>query len=81
MPIEQIADVVREQRGEIEITLAAEAAEYRKTLAILAEQQSGRSARLPIAAGSVPGMGALAGAGAMTQSADGHKVELSRAAN
>ena len=33
--IEEIAEVVRQHRGEIEITLAAEAEEYRKTLAML----------------------------------------------
>jgi hypothetical protein len=48
IPIEQIAYTVREQRGDISITLAAEAAEYRKTQAILAEEASG-AARLPIA--------------------------------
>ncbi len=49
VPIEQIATTVREQRGEIEITLTAEAAEYRMTQAILAEEAAG-NARLPIAA-------------------------------
>lgn len=57
VPIEQIAHAVREQHGEIEITLTAEAAEYRKTQAILAEHAAG-SARIPIAAGSVSAMAA-----------------------
>lgn len=55
VPIEQIAHAVREQHGEIEITLTAEAAEYRKTQAILAEH-AGDAVRLPIAAGGVPAM-------------------------
>jgi hypothetical protein len=55
VPIEHIANTVREQRGEIAITLRAEAAEYRKTQALLAEQAAG-SARLPIAAGTVSAM-------------------------
>jgi Meiotically up-regulated gene 113 len=33
--IEEIAEVVRQHHGEIAITLAAEAADYRKTLAII----------------------------------------------
>ncbi|HEY0049980.1 MAG TPA: DUF4041 domain-containing protein, partial [Pyrinomonadaceae bacterium] len=37
--LQEIADVVREHHGEIEFTLAAEAAEYRKTLAFIAERQ------------------------------------------
>lgn len=52
VPIEQIAQIVRERRSEIEMTLVAEAAEYRKTQAILAEEGIG-TARLPIAAGGV----------------------------
>jgi hypothetical protein len=51
VPIEQIARTVREQRADIEITLTAEAAEYRKTQAMLADEAS-RAARLPIAAGA-----------------------------
>lgn len=38
--IEEIAKVVRQHHGEIEITLAAEAAEYRKTLAVLQGDQT-----------------------------------------
>lgn len=52
VPIEQIADAVREQRADIEITLTAEAAEYRKTQAILAEEMAG-AAQLPIRGGGV----------------------------
>jgi hypothetical protein len=37
--IEEIAEVVRRHNGEIEITLAAEAVEYRKTLAMLQDGQ------------------------------------------
>jgi hypothetical protein len=38
--IEEIAQAVRESHGEIDITMAAEAIEYRKTLAMLHEGQS-----------------------------------------
>jgi hypothetical protein len=37
--LQEIADAVHEYHGEIEFTLAAEAAEYRKTLAFMAERQ------------------------------------------
>lgn len=37
--IHEIAEVVRQQHGDIEFTLAAEAAEYRKTLALIADEQ------------------------------------------
>ena len=37
--IEEIAEAVRQHHGEIEFTLAAEAVEYRKTLAMLQEIQ------------------------------------------
>jgi predicted nuclease with TOPRIM domain len=37
--LQEIADAVHEYHGEIEFTLAAEAAEYRKTLAFIAERQ------------------------------------------
>jgi hypothetical protein len=37
--IEEIADVVRQHHGEIEMTLAAEAVEYRKTLALIQETE------------------------------------------
>ncbi|MDQ3743830.1 MAG: hypothetical protein M3444_05570 [Acidobacteriota bacterium] len=37
--IEEIARAVRENHGEINLTLAAGAAEYRKTLALLREEQ------------------------------------------
>jgi Domain of unknown function (DUF4041)/Meiotically up-regulated gene 113 len=60
VPIEQIARTVREQRGDIEITLTAEAAEYRKTQAILAESAVG-AARLPIAAGALSAASAMEG--------------------
>jgi hypothetical protein len=58
VPIEQIARTVREQHGDIEITLTAEAAEYRKTLAILSDQRAG-AARLPIAASPVSASAAI----------------------
>lgn len=58
VPIEQIARAVREQHGEIEITLTAEAAEYRKTQAILADEAAG-AARLPITASTVSAMTAM----------------------
>jgi hypothetical protein len=38
---EEIAEVVREHQGEIHIALAAEAADYRKTLALIQELNSG----------------------------------------
>ncbi|HVG22901.1 MAG TPA: DUF4041 domain-containing protein [Thermoanaerobaculia bacterium] len=62
VPIEHIARAVREQRGDIEITLTAEAAEYRRTQAILAGEAAG-SARLPIAAGSMSPMALIEGGG------------------
>ena len=34
VPLDEVARVVRENHGEIEFTLAAEAEEYRKTLAL-----------------------------------------------
>jgi hypothetical protein len=37
--LQEIADAVHEYHGEIEFTIAAEAAEYRKTLAFIAERQ------------------------------------------
>jgi hypothetical protein len=55
VPIDHIARAVREQHGDIEMTMTAEAAEFRKTQAILADQAA-TSARLPIAAGSVSAM-------------------------
>lgn len=60
VPIEQIARAVREQYGDIEITLTAEAAEYRKTQALLAEHAAG-AARLPIAAATVSAMNVMQG--------------------
>lgn len=44
--IEEIAEVVRKQHGEIEITLAAEAMEYRKTLAMIQERQTSPSTEM-----------------------------------
>ncbi len=41
--IEEIAEVVRRHNSEIEITLAAEAVEYRKTLAMLQDGQPVRA--------------------------------------
>ena len=38
--LQEIADAVYEYHGEIEFTLAAEAAEYRKTLAFITERQN-----------------------------------------
>lgn len=49
--IEAIADAVRQHRGDIEITLAAAAPDYRKTLAVLEEERaSGRLAPPPLVA-------------------------------
>jgi hypothetical protein len=49
--IEAIADAVRRHRGEIEITLAAAAPDYRKTLAVIEEERAaGRLAPPPLAA-------------------------------
>jgi hypothetical protein len=45
--IEEIAHAVRENHGEIEMTLAAEAVEYRKTLAMMGSGQT-----TPVAVGS-----------------------------
>lgn len=63
VPIEQIAHAVRAQRADIEITLAAEAAEYRKTQAILGEEWRGLEPvgceRLPIATTSSQGKSAF----------------------
>lgn len=43
--IEAIAEAVRAERGEIEVTLAAEAAEWRKTVAMVEEERSRSIAR------------------------------------
>lgn len=45
--IEEIAEAVRKNHGEIDITLAAEAVEYRKTLALLQESGANSAAELP----------------------------------
>ncbi len=50
--IEEIADVVRQERGEVEITLVAEAEEYRRTLAMMKELPA--PVDVPIAALPVP---------------------------
>ena len=54
--IDAIADAVRRHRGEIEITLMAEAPDYRKTLAILEEDRSRRErSSIPAAVAVLPG--------------------------
>jgi hypothetical protein len=44
--IDEIAQAVRENHGQIDITLAAEAAEYRKTMAMLQDGQQARPAEV-----------------------------------
>lgn len=48
--IEAIAEVVRAERGEIEVTLAAEAAEWRKTVAMVEEERKARAGQSAYAA-------------------------------
>jgi hypothetical protein len=50
--VEEIAEAVRQHHGEIEFTLAAEAVEYRKSLALLTEEQDA-----PVAAPQAPTTG------------------------
>lgn len=52
MTIDEIAKVVRQHHGEIEITLAAEAAEYRKTLAFLQGDQTTPAKEVSFESGS-----------------------------
>lgn len=53
--IHEIANMVRQHAGEITVTLAAEAAEFRKTVAIVDDEKQ-QAARIPIK-GEAPGIG------------------------